>query len=153
MKISYQKEDKQLLVEITEEIDHHVAEKLRRKVDDEITRYMPRKTIFDFSRVSFMDSAGIGMIIGRYKMMKLIGGSLEIINISQTVRRILEMSGINKIIPMAGWWDLTKGTLLKCKIKVTEVDTFKVKKVDKKEVATSEKIEAFINGGGKENVW
>ena len=102
MKISYQKEDKQLLVEITEEIDHHVAEKIRRKVDDEITRYMPRKTIFDFSRVSFMDSAGIGMIIGRYKMMKLIGGSLEIINISQTVRRILEMSGINKIIPMAG---------------------------------------------------
>lgn len=47
---------------------------------------------------------------------------------------------------------MTKGTLLKCKIKVTEVDTFKVKKVDKKEVATSEKIEAFINGGGKENV-
>ena len=100
MKISYQKEDKQLLVEITEEIDHHVAEKIRRKVDDEITRYMPRKTIFDFSRVSFMDSAGIGMLIGRYKMMKLIGGSLEIVNISETVKRILEMSGINKIIPI-----------------------------------------------------
>ena len=102
MKISYQKEDKQLLVEITEEIDHHVAEKLRRKVDDEITRYMPRKTIFDFSRVSFMDSAGIGMITARYNLMKLIGGRLEIINISHTDRRILEMSGINKIIPMAG---------------------------------------------------
>ena len=153
MEINYSKKDKLLKVEITEEIDHHIVEKIRRKVDDEITRHMPRKTVFDFDRVSFMDSAGIGMIIGRYKMMKLIGGSLEIINISQTVRRILEMSGINKIIPMAGWWDLTKGTLLKCKIKVTEVDTFKVKKVDKKEVATSEKIEAFINGGGKENVW
>ena len=100
--INFDREDKQLVVEITEEIDHHVAEKIRRKVDNEITRYMPRKTIFDFSRVSFMDSAGIGMIIGRYKMMKLIGGSLEIINISQTVRRILEMSGVNKIIPMAG---------------------------------------------------
>ena len=100
MKISYQKADKQLFVEITEEIDHHVAEKIRRKVDDEITRYMPRKTIFDFSRVTFMDSAGIGMLIGRYKMMKLIGGSLEIVNISSTVRRILEMSGINKIIPL-----------------------------------------------------
>ena len=102
MEINYSKKDKLLKVEITEEIDHHIVEKIRRKVDDEITRYMPRKTIFDFSRVSFMDSAGIGMIIGRYKMMKLIGGSLEIINISQTVRRILEMSGINKIIPMAG---------------------------------------------------
>ena len=98
--INFDREDKQLVVEITEEIDHHVAEKIRRKVDNEITRYMPRKTIFDFSRVSFMDSAGIGMLIGRYKMMKLIGGSLEIVNISETVKRILEMSGINKIIPI-----------------------------------------------------
>lgn len=89
------------MVEITEEIDHHVAEKIRRKIDDEITRYMPRKTILDFSRVTFMDSAGIGMLIGRYKMMKLIGGSLEIVNISQAVRRILEMSGIDRIITMA----------------------------------------------------
>lgn len=100
MNINFIKQDKQLIVEITEEIDHHVVDKIRRKVDDEITRYMPRKTIFDFSRVSFMDSAGIGMLIGRYKMMKLIGGSLEVVNISKTVKRILEMSGINKIIPM-----------------------------------------------------
>ena len=69
-------------------------------MDDEITRYMPRKTIFDFGRVSFMDSAGIGMIIGRYKMMKLIGGEMEIVNISPNVKRILEMSGISKIISM-----------------------------------------------------
>ena len=102
MNISYEKKDKLLIVEITEEIDHHVVEKIRRKVDDGITRYMPRKTIFDFSRVTFMDSAGIGMLIGRYKMMKLIGGSLEIVNISSTVKRILEMSGINKIIPLEG---------------------------------------------------
>ena len=100
MEINYSKKDKLLKVEITEEIDHHIVEKIRRKVDDEITRYMPRKTIFDFSRVSFMDSAGIGMIIGRYKMMKLIGGETEIINISPNVKRILEMSGINKIISM-----------------------------------------------------
>ena len=100
MNVQYVEKDKLLLVEITEEIDHHVAEKIRKRIDNEITRYMPRKTIFDFSRVTFMDSAGIGMIIGRYKMMRLIGGSLEITNISATVRRILEMSGINKIIPM-----------------------------------------------------
>ena len=87
-------------MEITEEIDHHMVERIRRKVDDEITRHMPRKTVFDFDRVSFMDSAGIGMIIGRYKMMKLIGGETEIVNISPNVKRILEMSGINKIISM-----------------------------------------------------
>ena len=100
MNINYIDEDKELHIEITEEIDHHVAEKIRRKVDNEITRYMPRKTIFDFNRVTFMDSAGIGMIIGRYKMMKLIGGSLEIENVNESTKKILEMSGILKIIPV-----------------------------------------------------
>lgn len=100
LNISYIKEDKLLYIEITEEIDHHVVDKIRRKVDNEITRYMPRKTIFDFSRVTFMDSAGIGMIIGRYKMMKLIGGSLEIENVNEATKKILEMSGILKIIPI-----------------------------------------------------
>ena len=100
MNINYINEDKLLYIEITEEIDHHIADKIRRKVDNEITRYMPRKTIFDFSRVTFMDSAGIGMIIGRYKMMKLIGGSLEIENVSEATMKILEMSGILKIIPV-----------------------------------------------------
>lgn len=98
MNIKYRKQDKALMVEITEEIDHHIAEKLRRKIDNEITRHMPRKTIFDFTRVSFMDSAGIGMIIGRYKMMKLIGGELEIENVNESVKKILEMSGILRII-------------------------------------------------------
>ena len=49
MNINYIEKDKLLLVEITEEIDHHEVDKIRRKVDNEITRYMPRKTIFDFN--------------------------------------------------------------------------------------------------------
>lgn len=100
LNIEYEKDEKVLTVEITEEIDHHSTDKLRRRIDNEITRYMPRKTIFDFNRVTFMDSAGIGMIIGRYKMMKIIGGELEIENVNESVRKILEMSGIMKIIPI-----------------------------------------------------
>lgn len=100
METNYIKEDKLLMITINEEIDHHVADKVRRIVDNEITRYMPRKTVFDFSRVTFMDSAGIGMIIGRYKMMKLIGGSLEIQNVNYSAKKILEMSGILKIVPI-----------------------------------------------------
>ena len=100
MNITYKKEDKTLLMEITEEIDHHFAENIRREADNEITRFMPRKAIFDFSNVSFMDSAGIGMIMGRYKMMKMLGGSLEMTNVNKSVRKIFEMSGITKIIPI-----------------------------------------------------
>ena len=48
----------------------------------------------------FMDSAGIGMIIGRYKMIKMLGGELEIENATRSVRKVLEMSGITKIISL-----------------------------------------------------
>lgn len=96
----FNQQDKLLLLEITEEIDHHTTEEIRRRADDEITRFMPRKVVFDFSNVTFMDSAGIGMIIGRYKMMKMLGGSLEMTNVSPSVRKIFEMSGITKICPI-----------------------------------------------------
>lgn len=92
--------DKTLLVEITEEIDHHSTEKMRRLIDDDITRYMPRKVIFDFDSVTFMDSAGIGLIIGRYKFTNMLGGKLEVANLTQSVRKIFEMSGILKLIPI-----------------------------------------------------
>ena len=65
MKSEYKDLDKLLILKVTEEIDHHTTEKIRRKMDNEITRYMPRKVLFDFNEVSFMDSAGIGLIIGR----------------------------------------------------------------------------------------
>ena len=100
MKFDYIKTDKLLVVKIIEEIDHHTTEKIRRKIDNEINRNMPRKVILDFNKVSFMDSAGIGMIIGRYKMIKMLGGELEIENATRNVRKVLEMSGITKIISL-----------------------------------------------------
>ena len=92
--------DKQLTLKITEEIDEHTTEKLRRKIDNEITRFLPRKVIFDFSNVSFMDSAGIGMLLGRYKVIKMLGGQLELANVNKQIERIFEISGILKIIPL-----------------------------------------------------
>ena len=100
LEFDYIKTDKLLVVKIIEEIDHHTTEKIRRKIDNETTRYMPRKVILDFNKVSFMDSAGIGMIIGRYKMIKMLGGELEIENATRNVRKVLEMSGITKIISL-----------------------------------------------------
>ena len=100
MEFEYLKKDKLLVVKILEEIDHHTTEKMRRKIDDEITRYMPREVIFDFDKVTFMDSAGIGMIIGRYKLIKMLGGNLEIKNVKKSIKKVLEMSGISKIIKL-----------------------------------------------------
>lgn len=69
-------------------------------MDNEITKYMPRKILFDFNQVTFMDSAGIGMLIGRYKMVKMLGGTAELVNVKPSIKKIFEMSGVLKIIPI-----------------------------------------------------
>ena len=63
MKIKFTKERRLLEVIFTEEIDQHVSDKLRRTIDDEIERYLPREVVFDFGCISFMDSSAIGMIL------------------------------------------------------------------------------------------
>ena len=100
MNITYNTEDKLLVLELTEEIDHYTTEKIRRRADYEIQRHMPRKTIFDFSGVTFMDSAGIGMVIGRYKMVSMLGGKIAMVNVKPNIKKVFEMSGILKIIPI-----------------------------------------------------
>lgn len=100
MESIYEKEDKQLIFEINEDIDECVVQKIRRRLDNEIERYMPKKVIFDFNKVSFMDSAGIGLLIGRYKLVKMLGGVTEITNTSKSIEKVLEMSGIVRIIPI-----------------------------------------------------
>lgn len=100
MESKFYEVDKVLVFKITDEIDDCSVQKIRRKADYEIERYMPRKVIFDFDSVTFMDSAGIGFIIGRYKFTNMLGGKLEVANLTQSVRKIFEMSGILKLIPV-----------------------------------------------------
>lgn len=100
MKVTYNEKDKLLLLQITEEIDHHCAEKIRTRADFEIQKYIPKKLVMDFEKVSFMDSAGIGMILGRYKMVTMFGGTMDMINVSPSVKKVFEMAGITKIIPI-----------------------------------------------------
>ena len=99
MESRFYDKDKLLILKITDEIDDHNVQNIRRKADYEIERYMPKKIIFDFDCVTFMDSAGFGLIIGRYKFANMIGAKLELSNLTQSVRRIFDMSGILKLIP------------------------------------------------------
>ena len=101
MESKFYDKDTLLVLKIKEEIDDCSVQKIRRRADYEIERYMPRKVIFDFDSVTFMDSAGIGLIIGRYKFTNMLGGKLEVANLTQSVKKIFEMSGILKLIPIA----------------------------------------------------
>ena len=96
MKSKFYEEDKLLVLEITEEIDHHTTEELRRKMDNEIERCMPREVVFDFGSVAFMDR----MVIGRYKLAKMFGASVCMTNVRKSVKKIFEMCGILRLIPI-----------------------------------------------------
>lgn len=98
MNVTYDNKDRLLKLQITEEIDHYMADKIRNRADFEIQKYMPKSVEMDFNKVSFMDSAGIGLILGRYKLTKMLGGNLSLSNVTPSVKKVLEMSGILKII-------------------------------------------------------
>ena len=100
MESKFYEEDKLLIFRITDEIDDFSVQKIRRRADYEIERYMPKKVIFDFNSVTFMDSAGIGLIIGRYKFAKMLGGTVELANLTSSVKKIFEMSGLLRLIPV-----------------------------------------------------
>ena len=98
MKIDHYLDEKVLRVFITEEIDHHTSSIIRTRLDYEISRFRPKRVVMDLENVKFMDSAGIGLIIGRYKVTKSFGGYLEIENVSEKLMNIFEMAGLPKII-------------------------------------------------------
>jgi stage II sporulation protein AA (anti-sigma F factor antagonist) len=98
MNVKHFIEDKYLVFELTEEIDHHESEKIKKRADYEIQRLMPKRVVFDFEKVNFMDSAGIGLIIGRYKTVSCYGGKIELINVNNKLRKIFELSGLKRFI-------------------------------------------------------
>lgn len=89
----YLKEDT-LVACLSGEIDHHVAAKLRGDIDEQLRIYAVKNLILDFSDVSFMDSSGIGVVLGRYKKLAADGGAVTIQNADRLIRQILDMSGI-----------------------------------------------------------
>ncbi len=98
MKVEHFMEERLLKILMTEEIDHHTSSCIRTRLDYEISRFRPKKVIMDLQKVEFMDSSGVGLIIGRYKVAKNYGGEFEIENASAKLMRIFEMSGLPKII-------------------------------------------------------
>lgn len=90
-----------LLVQLGGELDHHIANRLREAVDAKIKSTNVRNVAFDFRNVSFMDSSGIGVIMGRYKITKTLGGKVVLFGASPQIQRIVVLSGIDKIVKLA----------------------------------------------------
>lgn len=95
-----QKKGNMLVIKTPVEVDHYFADVVREEVDRRIQTEDIYGLEFDFGHTEFMDSSGIGLLMGRYKLMKALGGTVHITHAGVRVQKILMLSGIHKIIPM-----------------------------------------------------
>lgn len=88
---------KEINVFLDGEIDHHSASLIRVSIDEAVIRKRPSLLVLDFDKVSFMDSSGIGLVMGRYKLMKSIGGKIMVQNLSPGAYKVMCLAGIERL--------------------------------------------------------
>lgn len=91
-------EDNVLIVTLPEEIDHHKTSELAEQIDETLLNGTADKIIFDFAKTRFMDSSGIGLLVGRYRKVHSFGGQVLVCNVTGHMAKILQLSGIEKFI-------------------------------------------------------
>ncbi len=97
VEVNIQVEPQRLIARLRGEIDHHAAGALREKLDHATERCRCRVLVLDFSEISFMDSSGIGLILGRYKLMSRLNGQLLVRGVSPRLMRMMQMAGLEKL--------------------------------------------------------
>ncbi len=89
-----------LIVEICGDIDHHFCEALRKTIDQKLEESGCKHLLFILSEVSFMDSSGIGILIGRYKLVKQLGGRIAVFGAGARIQEIFRLSALHQLFPM-----------------------------------------------------
>ncbi|MBQ9098357.1 MAG: STAS domain-containing protein [Clostridia bacterium] len=94
--------DRLLCVYLYGEIDHHSAVGLREDLDALILRERPKRLVLDLSRIEFMDSAGLGLLMGRYRLMCDLGGEMAVEKPNERVMKILRLAGMERFFEIGG---------------------------------------------------
>ena len=95
--VELKEEPKKLTAMLSGELDHHHAKEIREAIDFAVREQLPQILVLDFRQVTFMDSSGIGLIIGRSRLLEETGGTLEIHNPSQQISKVLRLSGADRL--------------------------------------------------------
>ncbi len=94
----YEVRDNMLVIRLKADLDHHTALAVRETADTLLTRSQAKNILFDFTGVDFMDSSGIGVIMGRYRQVIFKGGRVGVMGVGENVNRIFAFSGLYKIV-------------------------------------------------------
>ena len=95
--VELKQEPQKLTAFLSGELDHHHAKEIREAIDFAVREQYPPVVVLDFRQVSFMDSSGIGLIMGRSRLMEEYGGTLEIHNPPAHIRKVLRISGADRL--------------------------------------------------------
>ena len=106
--LSMSEERDGLMIVVSGEIDHHSAVWVRNEIDAKISELHPTRAVMDMSGIEFMDSSGLGLIMGRYSKMKAVGGELALLNPSDRLLRIFTLAGLEKIVRIEYSADMKK---------------------------------------------
>ena len=98
MNITYEQRDEILTIFLSGDIDHHNAAYIREAVDEITDSSHARHLILNFKDIAFMDSSGIGLIMGRFKKMQALGGDVVVAGAKAATKRILKLSGIERLV-------------------------------------------------------
>ena len=98
MEIQVKSADRNLLLELGGELDHHGARTALREMEEALDAALPRKLVLDFSGVTFMDSSGIAVILRARQKMQLLDGSLLVRGVSPQARRVLDAAGVSRLV-------------------------------------------------------
>ncbi len=97
-KVTYEMRGEVLVVHVGGEIDHHSAVSVRTSIDAKIMEEQPKRVLLELSSVDFMDSSGLGLIMGRYALVKQYGGSFAVLDPSPAVLKIMKLAGMERMI-------------------------------------------------------
>ena len=94
----YEERDGRFCIQLVGEIDHHSAVAVRSAIDAKLYEFRPRHAVLDLSKIDFMDSSGLGLIMGRYSLMKEQGGEVVVVDPAPMVERVIDLAGMKRII-------------------------------------------------------
>ena len=96
--LNFDFKDGTLYVSLIGEIDHHSAASIREAIDEKVLELCPKNLVLDLADAPFIDSSGLGLIMGRYQRMQELGGTLTVANPSAEHQKIFNAAGLNKLV-------------------------------------------------------
>lgn len=105
----FQIKGKKMIIRVPRELDHHTAEPIRTEADDLMIHRQIDQIEFDFRDTEFMDSSGIGVMMGRYQNIHVLGGTVCASHVNERIFRVLQLSGITKVIEIKKEINWSKG--------------------------------------------